>query len=368
MVQDRTQPGLDARASRAQTARRFRLGLFLPYILLALIAVAWSAGWFWLRGRAATEIDGWIAREAAAGRSWTCADRSLTGYPFRIELRCSAVTLERSDGRFRLGPSTAVAQVYQPRLVLFESAGPFHVEQGALTGDAAWSKLQGSVHGASDGFTRASLVVDGPNVTVTGADPGPIAVTGQHLELHARPTPGRYESEGAVDVSLRLAQAVVPQLDALTGNPAPGDLSLDATLTQATVLRTGPVPRELERWRQAGGTLDLTGLSLAKGAQRIQAKGALALDDAHRPVGQLDLRAAGMDALIGSVVGQRFGSDKGALVGQLVGGLLGLGRQPEPEASADAAPLKPLPPLKLINGRLVFSGFPIPNVYLPVLY
>ena len=154
--------------------------------------------------------------------------------PFRIELRCSAVTLERSDGRFRLGPSTAVAQVYRPRLVLFESAGPFHVEQGALTGDAAWSKLQGSVYGASDGFTRASLVVDGPNVTVSGADPGPIAVTGQHLELHARPTPGRYESEGAVDVSLRLAQAVVPQLDALTGNPAPGDLSLDATLTQAT--------------------------------------------------------------------------------------------------------------------------------------
>ncbi|MCJ2144168.1 DUF2125 domain-containing protein [Methylobacterium sp. E-066] len=369
MTQDRTRADSDAQASLARTARRLRLGLFLPYIVLALIVVAWSAGWFWIRGRAATEIDGWIAREAAAGRTWTCADRSLTGYPFRIELRCSAVTLDRSDGRFRLGPSTAVAQVYQPRLVLFESAGPFHVEQGALTGDATWSKLQGSVHGESEGFTRASLVVDGPNVTVTGADPGPIAVAGQHLELHARPTPGRFDSEGAVDVSLRLAQAAVPQLDALTGNPAPADLSLDATVTQATVLRTGPVPRELERWRRAGGTLDLTALSLAKGAQRVQAKGALALDEAHRPVGQLDLRAAGVDALIGSIVGQRFGSEKGALVGQLVGGLLGLGRRPEPEdGSADAAPLKSLPPLKLVNGRIVFSGFPIPNLYLPVLY
>ena len=368
MRQDRTRPSGDAQASLAQTARRFRLGLFLPYIVLALIVVAWSAGWFWIRGRAATELDAWMTREASAGRNWACADRSLTGYPFRIELRCSAVTLERSDGRFRLGPSTAVAQVYQPRLVLFESTGPFHVEQGALTGDAAWTGLQGSVHGASDGFTRASLVVDAPNVTVTGADPGPIAVTGQHLELHARPTPGRYESEGAVDLSVRLIQAVVPQLDALTGNPAPADASLDATLTQANGLRTGPVARELERWRRAGGTLDLTALSLAKGAQRVQAKGALALDDAHRPVGQLDLRAAGIDALVGSVVGQRFGSEKGALVGQLVGGLLGLGRRAEPDAPADTAPLKPLPPLKLVNGRLVFSGFPIPNVYLPTLY
>ncbi|MEL6059960.1 MULTISPECIES: DUF2125 domain-containing protein [unclassified Methylobacterium] len=368
MAQDRTQPENAAQTPLRTGRRRSRLGLFLPYILLAAVVVAWSAGWFWIRGRAAGEIDGWMAREAAAGRTWTCADRTLTGYPFRIELRCSAVTLERSDGRFRLGPSTAVAQIYQPRLVVFESAGPFHVEQGALTGDASWGALQGSFHGASDGFTRASVVMDDPKVTVAGAETGPIAVSGRHLELHARPDPGRYASEGAVDVSLRLTQADVPQLDALTGTQDPADLALDATLSQATVLRTGPVPRELERWRQAGGTLDIAGLSLAKGPQRVQATGTLALDAVHRPAGQLNLRAAGIDALVGSIVGQRFGSDRGALVGQLVGGLLGLSRRPVPDAPADATPLKDLPPLRLIDGKVVFSGFPIPNVHLPALY
>ncbi|MGT2481716.1 DUF2125 domain-containing protein [Methylobacterium oryzae CBMB20] len=170
-----------------------------------------------------------------------------------------------------------------------------------------------------------------------GAEPGPIAVSGRHLELHARPSPGRFESDGAVDVSLRLNQAAVPQLDGLTGTQDPADLALDATLTQATVLRTGTVARELERWRQAGGTLDLNGLSLAKGPQRVQAKGTLALDAAHRPAGQVDLRAAGVDALVGSIVGQRFGSDRGALVGQLVGGLLGLAQRPNPDAPADGA-------------------------------
>jgi hypothetical protein len=368
MVQDRTRPDGIAPTPPAQGARRSRLGLFLPYVLLAVVVVGWSAGWFWFRTRASSEIDAWIAREQAAGRAWTCADRSLGGYPFRIELRCSAVTLERADGRFRLGPSTAVAQIYQPRLVVFESAGPFHVEQGNLIGDASWKNLQGSFHGAAEGFTRASLVVDNPDITVTGAEPGPIAVAGRHLELHARPTPGRYESDGAVDVSLRLSQAAVPQLDALTGTRDPADLSLDATLTQATVLRTGTVARELERWRQAGGTLDLTALSAAKGDQRVQAKGTLALDTAHRPAGQIDLRAAGVDALVGTIVGQRFGSDKGALVGQLVGGLLGLSRRPDPEAPANRAPLKALPPLRLVDGRLVFSGFPIPNVHVPALY
>ncbi|MBE7248823.1 MAG: DUF2125 domain-containing protein, partial [Actinomycetospora chiangmaiensis] len=301
-------------------------------------------------------------------RTWTCADRSLGGYPFRIELRCSAVTLERADGRFRLGPSTAVAQIYQPRLVVFESAGPFHVEQGDLTGDASWKSLQGSFHGAAEGFTRASLVVEAPNVTVKGAEPRPIAISGAHLELHARPSPGRYESEGTVDLSLRLNRAEVPQLDALTGTQDPADFALDATLAQATVLRTGTVARELERWRQAGGTLDITALSLSKGPQRVQAKGTLALDSAHRPAGQIDLRAAGVDALVGSIVGQRFGSDKGALVGQLVGGLLGLGQRPDREAPTDAAPLKALPPLRLVDGKIVFSGFPIPNVFVPALY
>ncbi|MBE7244948.1 MAG: DUF2125 domain-containing protein [Actinomycetospora chiangmaiensis] len=368
MVQDRTPPEVAPQTPPGRGARRSRLGLFLPYILLALVVVGWSVGWFWIRERAAGEIDGWMAREAAAGRTWTCADRALGGYPFRIELRCSAVTLDRADGRFRLGPSTAVAQIYQPRLIVFESAGPFHVEQGDLTGDAAWKSLQGSFHGAADGFTRASLVVDAPNVTVKGADPGPIAVSGKHLELHARPSPGRYESDGAVDISLRLNQAQAPRLDALTGTQDPADLALDATLTQATVLRTGTVARELERWRQAGGTLDLTALSLSKGAQRVQAKGTLALDNAHRPAGQIDLRAAGVDALVGGIVGQRFGSDKGALVGQLVGGLLGLSQRPDREAPTDAAPLKALPPLRLVDGKVVFSGFPIPNVLVPPLY
>ncbi len=348
--------------------RRSRLGLFLPSVLLLVVALAWSAGWFWIRGRADQEIASWFAREATAGRTWTCEDRSLAGYPFRLELRCAALTLDRSDGRFRLGPLTAVAQVYQPRLVLFESAGPFHAEQGDLTGDVAWTALRGSVHGASEGFTRASLTVDGPKVSVSGAEPGPIVVSGRHLELHARPTPGRFDADGAVDLNLQLAQAAVPQLDALTRSDDPADLSLEATITRATVLGTGTVPRELERWRRAGGSLDLAALSLSKGRQRVQATGSLGIDGAHRPAGQIDLRAAGVDTLVGSIVGQRFGSDRGALVGQLVGGLLGLGRRTEPEAPAGTAPLKALPPLKLADGRLLFSGFPIPNVYLPTLY
>ncbi|MBX9934241.1 MAG: DUF2125 domain-containing protein [Methylobacterium sp.] len=348
-----------------------RIGLFLPFILLSLLVVLWSVAWLWIRGRASDEMDAWLAREANAGRTWTCADRSVTGYPFRLELRCASLAFSRADSSFTLGPLTAVVQVYQPRHGLLQVAGPFHVKQGDLSADATWTDLEASFHGASDGFSRASLVVNGAKGQIRNAGPQPIDFSGNHLEAHARPTPGRFASGGAVDVSLRLTKALIPPLDPLTGNADPLDLALDATIDQAAGLRTGEVARELEEWRQAGGRLDIALLSLAKGDSRLQANGRIGLDDDHRPAGELDLRAANLEAMVSQVLGQRIGAERGAMVGKLLGQILAGGRRPSsveaPNSGAEAG-LKPLPQLRLTDGRLVLGPFPVPNVVLPSLY
>ncbi len=359
----------DPQPAAAQRPVRFRL--FLPSILLLTLVVLWSAAWFWIRDRAAREMDAWLAAEAAAGRTWTCADRSITGYPFRLELRCASLAFTRSDGRFTLGPLTALVQVYQPRHGLLQVAGPFHVEQGELVADANWTALQGSFHGAADGFVRASLTADAIKGSVRGGEPGPVDFSAGHLEFHARPTPARFASDGAVDVSLRVERTGLPLIDPLVGNADPADLALDATLTRAARLRTGRVAQELDEWRRDGGALEIALLSLAKGDRRIQARGTLGIDEEHRPAGQLDVRAAGLEALIGQVMGQRFGADRGAMIGNLVGQLLGGGRRSpnpaEPEAKGDPA-LKPLPPLRLADGRLLLGPIPLPNVRLLPLY
>lgn len=366
----------DAGEARGDEAARVgkapsRIGLFLPFVLLSLLVVLWSAAWFWIRSRATDEMDAWLANEAAAGRTWTCADRSISGYPFRLELRCGSLAFSRADSRFTLGPLTALVQVYQPRHGLLQVSGPFHVEQGSLIADATWKDLEASFHGASEGFTRASLVVDGAKGTIRGARPEPVDFASEHLEAHARPTPARFTSDGAIDLSLRLSRGSVPLIDPLLGNADPLDLSLDATIDQAAGLRTGEVARELDEWRQAGGLLDISLLSLAKGDRRLQASGKIALDDEHRPTGDIDVRAAGLEALVSQVMGQRIGAERGALVGRLLGQLLTGGRRPTgaeaPAASADAA-LKPLPPLHLAEGRLMLGPFPIPNVVVPPLY
>jgi hypothetical protein len=105
----------------------------------------------------------------------------------------------------------------------------------------------------------------------------------------------------------------------------------------------------------------------------VQAHGSLALDAAHRPEGQIDLRAAGVEALVGQIMGQRFGAEKGALIGNLVGQFLSGGRRARADAEPEAAnrgdpALKSLPPLRLTDGRLMLGPFPIPNVEIPPLY
>lgn len=372
----------DEEAGLASRRRRSRLRLFLPFVALAVLAVAWSVGWLFIRARAVSEMDGWMAREAAAGRTWSCPGRTVGGYPFRIEVVCPTLSLSRADLSFQLGRTLAVVQVYQPRHAILEAAGPFHLDRGPAGGtaglgaDMTWRLLQASVHADAVGVERVSIVVEEPGGTVTGpALAEPVGFAARHLELHGRPNPGRFESDGAVDLSLRLTGASVPALDPALGGSDPADVALDATANRARGFGTRPIPTELERWRGEGGTLDLTLLSIAKGARRAQVKGTLALDDAHRATGQLDLRAAGLDAIVALFIGSRLGGEGGALVGAIVGGLLG-GRPRNPASGAaidqeggGAGPaLRTLPPLRLEGGRVFFGPIPIPNVMLIPLY
>ena len=81
----------------SSSRRGFRWGLYLPLILLALVVVGWSAFWFVARSLVGQGIDQAMAEARARDDVWTCAERSISGYPFRIEVRCQDVTLARNS-------------------------------------------------------------------------------------------------------------------------------------------------------------------------------------------------------------------------------------------------------------------------------
>jgi hypothetical protein len=91
------------------------LALFLPFILVVLLAVAWTALWFYAAARAQEEIAAWRGRERAAGRLQDCASQTISGYPFRIEVRCGAAGFELKGAptlQLKLPAALFAVQVY----------------------------------------------------------------------------------------------------------------------------------------------------------------------------------------------------------------------------------------------------------------
>ncbi|WP_210493443.1 DUF2125 domain-containing protein [Microvirga antarctica] len=338
--------------------RHSRFWLYTPFVLLFLLAIAWSIAWFVVRNRATASLDTWLASEARGGREWTCADREVGGYPFRIMLTCGALTLKQGPVTASLGRVTSVSQVYQPAFVITQIDGPLQVSDGQATLEGSWDLLQSSIHASSRGLQRFSLIADAPRFTLTGLGADPVVSNSRHLELHVRPSPSR-SAEKAFDAAISLKEAQIPALDRLVGGAEPADFTLDATVTQAEGIRGRPVAQELERWRSAGGLLDVVMLSIAKGPRRAEAKGAFALDERHLPTGQFTVSAAGLDGLIGNLTGGRIG---GSLLGAL------FGQSPRGGAQAAQPALVPLPPLRLENGKLAMGPFVVPGIRLQPLY
>lgn len=339
------------------TRRHSRFWLYLPFVLLVLLAIGWSGFWFYVRERVAETIDTAVAREVQRGRTWTCNDRTIGGFPFRVEIRCGSLALTSTRWgeavRVETGPALAVGQIYSPGLVIAQIASPLRatLTEGRSL-DLTWTRLEASLAHRSP--ERLALVAAEPSATLTTPGGPAQSWRAAAFEAHLRRNPTRPAPEQVVDIALAAKGTVLPEIDALLGTSEPGDVDLQASLSQAEAFRLGFNPDALESWRNAGGQIELTRLLSTKGTARIEASGQLLLDQTHRPAGQIQAGVAGIEQVGGVRVG--------ALTAGL-GGLLG-GR---PNGSAMPG-LTPLPGIVLREGRVYLGPFRLPLQPLAPLY
>ncbi|MFY8038608.1 MAG: DUF2125 domain-containing protein [Bosea sp. (in: a-proteobacteria)] len=339
--------------------RGFRWGLYLPLILLALVVAGWSAFWFAARSLVGNGIDQAMADARARGDIWTCSERSISGYPFRIEVRCRDVTLARNStvGVVTLssGPIVAIGQPHTPNHVIVQGAGPlrFQLADGRRI-EAQWDLAEASRRMRSGQLARLSLDVRKPVVSLTRPDGAVSTYVARQFEGHVRRNPARPEVDKAQDLFVRIAQMSAGDLDALLGDANPSDIDLQATTTQAELLMKGLTPATLEAWRLASGKFDLTRFSLKKGLKLIEATGSFGLDDARRLEGRIEPSAANIDQFAGI---------------RLRGGAMdfasALSGRPQP-ASPDGA--RPLPTIDIRGGRVGFGPIRLPIPALQPLY
>src|ERR1700754_3829425 len=105
--------------------------LFIMPVLVLVAAVAWSGFWFYAASQVDVKADAWRAQEAKSGRVYDCANRSVAGFPFRLEVSCSGATVwlrsqtagqaaTQASFTAKLGEILVVAQVYDPKLLIAE--------------------------------------------------------------------------------------------------------------------------------------------------------------------------------------------------------------------------------------------------------
>src|SRR5215470_5422444 len=125
----------------------------LPLVVVVVLAAAWTAFWFYAAAEAQAMLDRWREQESRLGRVYTCGSLNAGGYPFRIEVRCSDATLEMRTTQPAVVVTaknmTAVAQVYQPTLLIAEVTGPLVVSDpgGRNSFVANWTVAQASLRG-----------------------------------------------------------------------------------------------------------------------------------------------------------------------------------------------------------------------------
>lgn len=280
--------------------------LYAPIATLLLVAVGWSMLWVYAKSRVDEEIVRWMAREAGQGRAVGCGERTIAGYPFRIEVDCRDAVLVDSRGaprRYETPRVLAVAQLYKPNHIILEFAAPLRIGEPGPGGRdfarASWSLGRASIVTDGRETERVSVSLDRPEVTAAGA---PTPYRAERAEFHFR----RREAGGAAQPA-DLAW-IVAKLDGPLGLPGisgPVDIEVQATATALDRLRGGDERERLRNWTQAGGRLDIRLARLLSPRASAEASGNVGLDPRGRADGNLRLVVAGLDQVIGDLVERR---------------------------------------------------------------
>lgn len=285
--------------------RRTRWPLFVMPGLLVILAIGWTAFWFYASSQVGAQFDRWRTREAQSGRVYDCGKLSVGGYPFRFEVRCESASVDlisqtanRKFGKGQLSEILAVAQIYDPQRLIAEFTGPLTVvEQGEQQSLIVnWSKAQASVFGLPVSPQRVSLVVDDPTLERSaGSVRSPIG-RGKRSELHGRIAEGSVAANPVIEVSWQLTQASADALHPALAEPF--DMTSQARLSGLKDFRPKPWPERFREIQAANGRIEILQARLQQGATIAVASGSLGITPQGMLEGELQMVVAGLERIV----------------------------------------------------------------------
>ena len=298
-----------ARSKRSRSARRRTRRYIVTLVLAVALIGGWSGFWYYAAGKAEVAIDGWRAREAKAGRVYSCGSQSIGGYPFRIEVNChkAAALLRTSQPpvEIKAGGMLIAAQIYQPNLLITEFHGPLTVADPGKPPFLVvnWKLAQSSVRGTPAAPERVSIALDKPVVERIAGGGRHVVLRAQHAEIHGRIVAGSVAAKPVIETVLRLTAASAPELHPAA--VAPFDADITAVLYGLRDFAPKPWPVRFREMQAADGRIDITQARLHQGETIAVGDGSLSLNANGRLQGQLRVTVAGIEPFLAAVGAQQ---------------------------------------------------------------
>jgi hypothetical protein len=265
-----------------------RLGLYLPWGALLILAAGWSLAWLWLMSQTQSRLDAAAASLRKAGWAVAWESRHVGGYPFRLDVDFTNLRVADPSGwavalpalkseAFAFAPTNWV--FYAPGGLAFTrpDGGPVNVTAGALRASLSdWDEAPPRISLEGDDLTFAAA---------PGAKPFSLS-SAKTLQFDTRAGPNRQAALFlAVDRGVALPGSWVGQIAA--GKPVA--IRLDGIISHDDELQGDSWRELISHWSAKGGTFDVHQLTLTAGDAALDArKGGVAVADDGRLEGVLE--------------------------------------------------------------------------------
>jgi hypothetical protein len=278
-------------------------------VLFVALICGWSWFWYFASGKAEQTVAGWRAREAKAGRIYTCGSQTIGGYPFRLEVNCDKASAlfrnEQHPLQLKTTRILAALQVYDPTLLISEFTGPLTIAEPdhPLTLIANWKLMQSSVRGTPDAPQRVSIVFERPTLDEIRDAGRRNLMSARHIELHGRIVEGSVKKNPVIETVLRLKAASAPSLGPVAVPPIDADIT--AMLHGLSDFSPKPWAARFRQIQAANGRIDITNARVEQGETLAVGGGTLQLTSEGRLEGQLRVTVAGVEPFLAAIGAQK---------------------------------------------------------------
>lgn len=273
--------------------RKFsRRPLYIAFGLAFLVVVAWSGLWIWARGEAQARLDAGVETLRRAGYEIAWRDRSIDGYPFRLNVGLTearirdrsgwALEIPRLEGQaFLHAPTHWIVAAPDGLTFVRPEGGPVRVTGKLIR--LSLSHLQNTPPNVS--FEGVDLAFQ------PGAGARPFGLSAaERVEFHLRQAPSEVGDEAGVWLSVKQGHARLSGLLGRVAGDKPVSIEWDGRIGKASTLQGPDWPSAVRRWDAAGGRMSVKRGGLTAGDALIGVNsGTLGVGFDGRLTGTLDV-------------------------------------------------------------------------------